>query len=89
MREATLEIVNERGLHARAAARFVHCASRFESRVTVGCEGEEADGKSILSLMVLGAARGCEITLRTEGPDEDAAMSQLTALVSGGFDERE
>lgn len=85
--ESKLTIVNERGLHARAAAKFVQLAGKFESRVTV-CNGEEeADGKSILSLMVLGAGRGTELLLRTQGADEEAACKALTELVEGGFDE--
>jgi phosphocarrier protein len=87
MREATYTILNERGLHARAAARFVHVASRFASRIILECDGEVADGKSILSLMVLGAARGCAVTLRTEGGDEEQAIAELGALIGGGFDE--
>lgn len=87
MRVAELEICNKRGLHARAAARLVHAASGFKSHVTVECRGEEADGKSILSLMVLGAACGATVTLRVEGPDEDAAVEALSKLIGGGFEE--
>jgi phosphocarrier protein len=87
MVERQVEICNQRGLHARAAAKFVHLASGFDCRVTV-CNGkDEADGKSILSLMVLGASQGTELTLRCEGEDEQAAADALTALVGGGFDE--
>ena len=89
MREATFTIVNERGLHARAAARFVHVASRFASRIILECEGEVADGKSILSLMVLGAAHGCTVVLRADGDDEAEALAALGALIGGGFDERD
>jgi len=89
MREATYTIVNERGLHARAAAKFVHLASRFSCHVTLECDGEVADGKSILSLMVLGAARGCTVILRTEGDDEQQAIDEIGRLVGGGFDERD
>ena len=87
MVESQVEITNQRGLHARAAAKFVHLASGFESRVTV-CNGrDEADGKSILSLMVLGASMGTELTLRCEGDDEQKALDALADLVGGGFDE--
>jgi phosphocarrier protein len=87
--EKEFEIVNKRGLHARAAARFVHLASTFDSAVTVQHEAEEADGKSILSLMILGAGPGTKVTLRAEGPDETEALAQLGALIGGGFDEHE
>ena len=87
MMERQVEICNTRGLHARASAKFVHLASGFDSRVTV-CTGEdEADGKSILSLMVLGASMGTELILRCEGDDEQEALEALAGLVGGGFDE--
>ena len=87
MVETKVEIVNERGLHARAAAKFVHLASGFASRVTACTGKDEADGKRILSLMVLGACKGTELTLRCEGDDEQEALDALVALVGGGFDE--
>ena len=89
MIEREFLVVNKRGLHARAAAKFVHAASRFESHVIVTHEGEEADGKSILSLMVLGAAMGAKILIRTEGPDEAAALEGLGALLASRFDEHD
>jgi phosphocarrier protein len=85
--ESTVEIVNERGLHARAAAKFVHLASGFESRITVSAGSDEADGKSILSLMVLGASQGTLLSIRVEGRDERPALQALVDLVGGGFDE--
>lgn len=87
MQEGRITIVNARGLHARAAAKFVHLASGFDCRVTVGTGRDEADGKSILSLMVLGASQGTELTLRTEGSDEVEALEALVELVGGGFEE--
>ena len=87
--EAEFKIVNKRGLHARAAARFVHLASTFESDVLVCHEDEEADGKSILSLMVLGAGPGTTVKLRTQGADETEALEKLGALIGGGFDEQD
>ena len=87
MIECQIEIVNERGLHARAAAKFVHLASGFECRITVCTSKDEADGKSILSLMVLGASKGTELVLRCEGEDEQQALDALKDLVGGGFDE--
>ena len=89
MVERELEIVNKRGLHARAAARFVQMASVFESHVTVIHDGEEADGKSILSLMVLGASVGTRILIRAEGADEEQALEKLGAYVGSGCAEQD
>jgi len=83
----TLAVTNALGLHARAAARFVHAATGFTSRVRVSCRGREMDGKSIMGLLLLGAGRGHEITLAVDGEDESAAADALSALVARGFDE--
>ncbi len=82
-----IRIRNRLGLHARAAARFVHTASRFRSRVTAGRDGRVMDGKSILGILLLAASQGTTIELTTEGEDEEAAMDALAALVEGGFGE--
>jgi phosphocarrier protein HPr len=82
-----LAIRNRLGLHARAAARFVHTASRFRSRVTAGRDGRVMDGKSILGILLLAASQGAAIEVTTEGPDEETAMDALAALVEGGFGE--
>ena len=82
-----LAIRNSLGLHARAAARFVHTASRFQSRVTAGRDGRVMDGKSILGILLLAASQGTAIEVTTEGEDEDEAMEALEALVGGGFGE--
>jgi phosphocarrier protein HPr len=82
-----LAIRNRLGLHARAAARFVHTASRFRSRVTAGRDGRVMDGKSILGILLLAASQGTAIEVTTEGPDEETAMDALAALVEGGFGE--
>ena len=87
MVEAKIRIVNKRGLHARAAAKLVNAASLFESLVVVVNGDDEADGKSILSLMVLGAGPGTEILVRADGPDEVEALATLKELIGGGFDE--
>jgi phosphocarrier protein len=89
MVEHDVEIVNKRGLHARAAAKFVQLASGFDSSITVVHDGEEADGKSILSLMVLGASFGTVITIRAEGSDEAQALERLHSYVRGGCDEQD
>jgi phosphocarrier protein HPr len=87
MTSRTVTVVNQLGLHARAAAKFVHLAARFESRIVVGRHGREMDGKSIMGLLLLAAARGTEVTISTDGPDEQAAADALADLVSAGFGE--
>jgi phosphocarrier protein HPr len=82
-----LAIRNRLGLHARAAARFVHTASRFRSRVTAGRDGRVMDGKSILGILLLAASQGTAIEVTAEGDDEAQAMEALEALVAGGFGE--
>ena len=84
-REVT--IVNPLGLHARAAARFVRLASQFTATVRVARGPRELDGKSILGLLLLGAARGSTIAIRTDGEDAEAAADALAALVADGFGE--
>ena len=82
-----MPIVNPLGLHARAAARFVHVASGFAARIRVGRGGREMDGKSIMGLLLLSAAQGTTITISADGADEKQAIAALCALVSRGFDE--
>ncbi len=82
-----LAIRNRLGLHARAAARFVHTATRFRSRVTAGRDGRVMDGKSILGILLLAASQGTAIEVTAEGEDEEATMDALAALVEGGFGE--
>jgi phosphocarrier protein len=82
-----LPIRNRLGLHARAAARFVHTASRFRSRVTAGRDGRVMDGKSILGILLLAASQGTAIEVTAEGDDEAGAMDALAALVESGFGE--
>jgi phosphocarrier protein len=80
-------ITNNLGLHARAAARFVHTASRFTARIRVARAGREIDGKSIMGLLLLAAAQGTVITISANGSDEADALAALCALVERGFDE--
>ena len=82
-----VRICNPLGLHARAAARFVHTASRFRARVTVSRSGKAMDGKSILGILLLAASQGTLLRVSAEGEDEAAAVDALTALVEGGFGE--
>ena len=86
-RRRTCLIGNRRGLHARAAARFVKVASRFDADVAVCCNGTRVSGLSILGLMMLAAQPGTEIEIETTGTDAAAALAALAGLVDGGFDE--
>ena len=87
MTSRSVTVVNQLGMHARAAARFVHLATRFESTVRVGRQGREMDGKSIMGILLLAAARGSTITITADGRDEQAAVDALAGLVEGGFGE--
>ncbi len=80
-------VVNSLGLHARAAARFVHLASQFTSQVRVTRGARTMDGKSILGLLLLAAARGSVLTIAAEGADQADAVAALVALVERGFEE--
>ncbi|MGH6989084.1 MAG: HPr family phosphocarrier protein [Stellaceae bacterium] len=83
----TVTIRNQRGLHARAAAKFVKLAWEFDAEVTVAKNGTEVSGRSIMGLMMLAAGPGTLIVLGATGPDAEAALHALAALVDGGFDE--
>jgi phosphocarrier protein len=85
MRELT--IVNEKGLHARASARFVEVVEAHEARATVARDGMRVSGDSIMGLLMLGAARGSTITVETEGPQAAELADALAALVANRFGE--
>ena len=85
----TVEIVNKRGLHARASAKFVKTASGYDAEVRVSKDGQTVDARSIMGLMMLAAGPGCCIDIEAEGVDADAAVSALEHLVSARFDEDE
>lgn len=87
MAQRDLEIVNQRGLHARAAAKFVELVGRFEASVTVSKDGQSVPGTSIMGLMMLAASIGCVISVQAEGSDADRALDALSGLVSSGFNE--
>jgi phosphocarrier protein len=80
-------VVNRLGMHARAAARFVHTASQFRARITVARNDRTMDGKSILGILLLAAAQGTRLVLAADGDDERAAIDALAALVGSGFGE--
>jgi len=83
----SVTVVNQLGMHARAAAKFVHLATRYQARVRVARDAREMDGKSIMGILLLAAARGSTITISAEGADADDAVSALVALVQSGFGE--
>jgi phosphocarrier protein HPr len=85
--EKDAEIVNRLGLHARAAAKLVHTAGGFQSRITVEKDGEAVDAKSILGVLLLAAAQGSHVTIRCEGTDEQDALNAVTGLIANRFDE--
>lgn len=87
MIEREVEIVNRLGLHARAAAKLVHMAGGFQSRVTVAKDGEEVDAKSILGVLLLAASQGTRVVIRSDGADEEQAMKAVTDLISDRFGE--
>lgn len=81
MKVVELELLNESGLHARPASRFVPCCQKFKSKITIEKDGTEANGKSILSLMTLGASFGDSIKITADGDDESEALGKLEKLV--------
>jgi phosphocarrier protein HPr len=83
----TVTVTNALGLHARAAARFVHLAGRFVSKIHVSRDTKVMDGKSIMGILLLAAARGTMLTITAEGPDEASAVQSLIDLVESGFGE--
>ena len=85
--EKTVTIVNRLGLHARAAAKLVTLAAKYQSEVRVSKDGREVSGKSIMGVMMLAAAQGSHITLVAQGPDAAETLEALAALVANRFDE--
>ena len=80
-------IKNRLGLHARAAAKFVHAATRFKSHILVVRDGKTMDGKSIMGILLLAAACGMTISISADGEDEGDAVNTLCQLVESGFGE--
>ena len=83
----TVVVPNTLGLHARAAARFVHTASGFSAQIRVGKGNRTMDGKSIMGVLLLAAGCGASITISADGPDEADALGALVRLVESGFGE--
>ena len=87
MQSRSVKVANKLGLHARAAARFVHLASRFQSHVKVTRGSQTMDGKSIMGILLLAAASGSVLTVSTDGEDERAALEALCGFIETGFGE--
>ena len=89
MQQRHITIINKLGLHARAAAKLVGLASQFESDIKLAKGDNEVNGKSILGVMMLAAAKGTELKISADGADESAALDAIQALVERYFDEGE
>jgi len=89
MLEKKITIINKLGLHARASAKFVATAGQFQSRLEVVKQNKRINGKSIMSVMTLDASLGTDITLITDGPDEEQMMDAMLNLIQSRFYEKE
>ena len=87
MIEQEIEIVNKLGLHARASAKLVEAAARFQSHITVSKDGQVVDARSIMGLMMLASSLGSQIEVVAEGPDAGEAMTAILALIEAKFGE--
>jgi len=84
-----IEIINKLGLHARAAAQLVQLASNFTSHIEIEKDNRRVNGKSIMGVMMLAAGKGSEITLYTDGDDEEESMNKIEELINNRFNEGE
>jgi phosphocarrier protein len=89
MQEKSITIINKLGLHARAAGKLVETTSRFSCDITIEKEGRNVDGKSIMAMMMLAAAKGTEIHIKTNGDDEEEAINAVIELINNRFGEDE
>jgi len=87
MIEKKVTIINKLGLHARAAAKLINTTGQFSSQIRINKDGREVDGKSIMSVMMLAASKGTELTIRADGEDEAAAIEAIEALINDYFGE--
>ncbi|HEX8433958.1 HPr family phosphocarrier protein [Archangium sp.] len=85
--EGTFEIINALGLHARAAAQLVQVANRYKSEVTLMCEGQKANAKSIMGVLMLAAAQGMQVTVSCKGEDAAACLQDIQKLIANRFGE--
>ncbi len=89
MTARSVEIVNKRGLHARASAKFAKLAAEFDAEVTVSRDGQSVDGQSIMDLMMLAAGPGSMVEITAQGAEAEAALDALCGLVSSRFEEED
>jgi phosphocarrier protein HPr len=89
MKKKELQIENKLGLHARAAAQIVKTANAFQCKITLSKDGMDVDGKSIMGIMMLAAAKGSTVQVHAEGADEDLALNGLETLFRNKFGEKE
>ena len=89
MIKTKITIINKLGLHARASAKFVSTAARYQSHLDVTKDTQTVNGKSIMGVMMLAANKGSELTLEFEGPDEEAMEKAVVDLINNRFDEAE
>lgn len=87
MKRVEVTVVNKLGLHARPSAALTQAATKFRSEVWIAKGPRRVNGKSIMGVMMLAAARGATLVIEADGPDEDAALQALQTLVAGGFGE--
>jgi len=89
MQEKQITIINKLGLHARAAAKLINVTSQFSCDIQLAKDGRQVDGKSIMSVMMLAASKGTDLTVSTDGEDEQQALDAIEALINNRFDEEE
>lgn len=89
MQTKTITIINKLGLHARAAAKFVQAAARFDCEINITHNGKKVNGKSIMGIMMLAASKGSNIEIVTSGTDEETALASLEQLIMDRFGEEE
>ena len=89
MQQQEAEIINKLGLHARASAKLTQLAGQFQCAVWLTRNGKRVNAKSIMGVMMLAAAKGSKVTIETDGADEAAAMTAITALIANYFEEGE
>ncbi|SFG76755.1 HPr family phosphocarrier protein [Neptunomonas qingdaonensis] len=89
MLDLKITIINKLGLHARAAAKLISTTTRFSSDIRIFKDGREVDGKSIMSVMMLAASKGTELTITADGTDQEDAISAIATLINNRFDEEE
>ena len=89
MQKKTVTIINKLGLHARAAGKLVDTAQRFSSRTELGYKDKTINAKSIMAVMMLGAAKHAELEITTDGDDEESALEAIEALIANRFGEKQ